>query len=653
MSGKSDKRTRIIGILLITAFILIFAGSWQYYIYLFPGDYAFCAGMTFQNSAEALLFNPVLTISDIVADAEFLGTLTTPGIILMSLSVIAMAAAPFIDILVVFSVIDSFTHLFSDITLKKKRILVIGYNESSRKLLLSECEKGKLYLWTDRMLSDEEERELYDNRVSVRYGELSGDDKEDKKNIDNLERFLRLKKITHIIFLDGSNARNMQNYMTVMSTSVCKQKTIHMYVMNDDFESGWMLRNYFDRKLSQRKEEMKASGEDDTHMDIHIFDLRRTQAEDLFEKLPLHKGLENDEKKDVHVLIVGSDRLSDEVILQAMNQGVFTPNNKIILDVVGNGLESMRKRFAIRFMGEYLKKTEEGFSLCTPDADGELLIRFNECDLSSEEAAEVIRTLQQPAKGGRYTYLVLCGENADENIHFISLIERFELIGGGKVPTAVKLPRTKDMKDFLGDFSFGSELFLMGESEEYLKIDDIIRDDEERAIRMYNAVYDAMNDMMVYESGKVTLPDEEKRDKKWNKLEYYKRESNRALYFHRIVKKDIFINQDDEMKRFRNERSLISSEGKDKDLVWSEHLMSKEGGEYKYPSLVRNARTEHRRWDYFFASRGWSYGDKKAPMTLRHDCLMDWENLEEKKKSTLIYDLISSPVLMKEAEEKV
>ena len=69
-------------------------------------------------------------------------------------------------------------------------------------------------------------------------------------------------------------------------------------------------------------------------------------------------------------------------------------------------------------------------------------------------------------------------------------------------------------------------------------------------------------------------------------MEYFKRQSNRALYHHKMVKEALFKNYEDEMQQFWAQ--TISDE-EERDLIWSQFLIE----EGAYPKLLRMAKTEH------------------------------------------------------------
>lgn len=638
-------------IVLVLAFIAAMAllvGGYTYYAFLYPGDFWINIGMALQNCMESLLFNPVLPIQDIISNEAFTANLDSGKRLIILFYSLAMILAPFVDILIIFSVMDSILHLFVGVEFKKRRILIVGYNDKVRKVIERKNENGKVYLWTDYFLSTEEERDLYFKNVIVKMNGFSLGDSPDKyeKQKSKFNKFMKRKNITDVLLLDESDAKNIQYYMALSSCEVCKKRTIHFYVYDQTFDAGNMLREYFDRKLETSKNLAKQAENYNketynTHMDLRIFNYDQIQAEVLFDKLPLYKGNVSG-GKDVHLLIVGGDSLCQYIALHAMNQGVFAPDNKIYIDIVNDNIDEIQRDLSSRLNKDLVSYDNGEFSIKSDRIDGSLTIRLTECGPMDPELISVLHNLQE-SSAGAFTYLVIGSENADENLHtFRSIGADYLFALGQGVPVAMRMSYSAELKAYLSSYSWCKELYLMGEDEEYIGLDQIVNLDEEASIRTYNRTYEDMANARIYSSGK-DADNPEKDEILWNMQEYYKREVNRALYHHRTVKNHLYSdygNSKEEMQRFWAQ-TVAENDGKAQ--AWSDYLL-KEG---EYPILLEMARTEHRRWSYFLASEGWRYNPvKKDPGARMHDCLCNWDDLVAKRPDTVIYDLISSPLIM-------
>ena len=424
-----------------------------------------------------------------------------------------------------------------------------------------------------------------------------------------------------------------------------------------------MLQNYFDSKLEERVLELKAATqkdeaqtatvqedaatkakEQDTHMDMRIINYDQIQAEELFSRMPIYTGKEASDDKNVHLLIIGGDSLSMYTALSAMNQAVFSVDNKIVIDIIDDHVDDIRSRLRERFDKTLVDENGNAFSISSDKIDGFIKIRLFDYNLMDSNLPSAFSELQDE-ESGAFTYITLCSKNIDENLHVFRCIDSADLITSGRsVPVAMRMSFSEEMEAYMSSFKWCGKLFFMGENEEYIGIDQIVNLDEEKYIRAYNATYAAVANSRIFKEDSK-LNEEDKKEIKWNKLEYYQRQANRALYHHKKTKELFFTGYEDEMRRFWQETAPVSEAEKDRAL--SDRLIIKD----EYPKLVEMAKTEHRRWAYFYASEGWGYSAEKEPEKRLHDCLCNWERLEELKPSVLIYDLISTPLLMKSKED--
>ena len=652
---------KVIIILAAIAAAALIAGGYCYYSFKYPDKPLDCMWMTLQNCMESLLFNPILPIEDIVSEDGFYDGLSSAEKVIMNMYSMAMILAPFVDVLIIFSVLDSFLHLFVGAGFKKRKILIVGYNNKVQRLIERKNDNGKVFLWTEKFLSSEVERKLYLKKVSVKMNDFSlGDSQEEyKKQKEKFNRFIKRKDITDILLLNESDTKNIQYYMALSSCDICRQKTIHFYVLNKSFEMRNMLQDYFDSELEKRKHDLQAAvsmnqdapstNQDtppvnqDTHMDLRIFNYDQIQVEEMLSRMPLYTGKEDTDDKNVHLLIVGGDSLCMYTALYAMNQAVFSKDNRIVIDIVNDSVGAIKSGLSNRFDQSLVNETENGFSITSDKIDGFIKIRLSDCKLMDSELSSVLSELQDE-ESGVFTYIALCSKNIDENLHVFRCIGAANLTTSGMtIPVAMRMSFTEEMEEYLSSFEWCSKLFFMGENEEYIGLDQIVNLDEERYIRTYNAIYGAVADSKI-KSKNVEIGGAAAKEIKWNDLVYDKRQSNRALYHHKKTKETLFSNYEDEMRCFWEENKSHSEP--DMAKVLSERLVTG-----SYPKLLAMAQAEHRRWAYFYASEGWRYSVEKKTEKRLHDCLCNWEELQRLKSDVLIFDLISSPLLMMSEEE--
>ena len=385
--------------------------------------------------------------------------------------------------------------------------------------------------------------------------------------------------------------------------------------------------------------------EQDTHMDMRIINYDQIQVEEMLSRMPLYTGKEDSDDKNVHLLIVGGDSLCMYTALYAMNQAVFSKDNKIVIDIVNDSVRDIRSGLITRFDESLVKVNEDKnvFSITSDKIDGFIKIRLKDYKLMDSELSSILSELQDE-ESGVFTYVALCSKKIDENLPVFRCIDSSNLITSGmSIPIAMRMSFTEEMEEYLSSFEWCSKLFFMGENEEYIGLDQIVNLDEEKYIRTFNAIYEAVSDSKIKSRNAEIIGAAEK-EKKWNDLVYDKRQSNRALYHHKKAKETLFSNYEDEMRCFWEENKSHSEP--DMAKVLSERLVTG-----SYPKLLAMAQAEHRRWAYFYASEGWRYSVEKKTEKRLHDCLCNWEELQTLKPDVLIYDLISSPLLMMSEEE--
>lgn len=620
-------------ILLGVATVIVLVGGWIYYTFEFHGAFWLCMGATIHNCVEVLLFNPILTIQDIVSCEEFIGSLSYWGNIFVMLYSVAVIVVPLVDILLVLSILDDFLHFIIGISWNKEGILVVGYNDKVRNILESNCDRKKIYLWANQVLSTEEERELFLNGISVVNTEmmLVNDVDKYKKQIEKFSVFLKKKKIKEVLLLDEIDWRNVEYYMALSSCSICDERTIHFYVSVNNYEIERVLEEFFDDALKNK------------NRDLRIFNYSQLQAEKLFVNLPLYKHMDMSQSKDIHLLVIGGGSLGEHIVIHAMNQGVFTSENKIIIDVIDKDISLVKKSLGKRFNKSYVTESESGFTILSDKADGELYIRFNELDIYDENFVSTINELQRTSNGGKFTYVAICLPKPEQNLHCIT---EFKKIMMSKVPIAIRMSELEQLKRFIEKYNFCAEVHLMGEREDYIGIEQIINEQEEREIRKYHCRYVELTGNKVFGEKCDRELSREICEREWNEQEYYRRVSNRSLFYHGDVKKFIFKNYQAEQELFWNaikEKEEIGDIKSKEDEKWSKLLVMKDcdGENDKYPQLLEIAKAEHRRFTYFYASNGWKYAEEKKESKREHDCLCTWQNLVETKKNVLVYDLIA------------
>ena len=646
LAVQVKRRQRLFLVLLFISSGFLLAGGCIFYARTVSGiGWLKCIGMSLQNVAETLLFNPILTIEDILAEPGFMESLSFGESVLMFCYRFTAVLVPIGEIIVVFHVINGFLHVFTGLISIDDSVLLIGYNDLVSEILDNPTAR-KLYLWSNTTLSEDTIEELRRKGISVDLSgfHLGGREENQKEQNRLADDFLRKKKISSILIMTDSDTRNIMLYMALSDLPVCQDKTIHFYVLNNRFETRQALQDYFDQKVEKKKGEAK---EEDSHLDLRIFSIPQINAERTFRELPLYKGAEKEaDGSAVHLLIIGGGRFGEYVLLHAMNQGVLTSENRLIIDVIDKDIRYLQDRLNTRFNPAYVTRTSTGYSVKPDRADGIFEARLHQADIYEEKFQKTVKELMT-----EHTYIAFCLPDAETN--FDAFLKLNSCIGetARDLPISLRIPYSEQMKKFIIDtFPLAGSVSLIGDHNRYVSVDDILNLNEEKAIRAYHDNYDRI-------SHPSPKRDQEVIERKWNNLMYYQRQSNRALYFHKDVK-DVYFHMDDkeEYQRFtkKKEERDKNPGGKEVPEILSECLLSTimTNGEITpaFPSLLEQAKTEHRRFCYFYASEGWSFGPEKKVKNRNHNCLCTWETLcnGEGTKKNLSYDLISSPLFMNE-----
>lgn len=706
--GKLIKaiREKFLRILVFTSLVLLL-GGWVYFNRTIesistPSIRRLSALiMAFQNCAESLLCNPILSIPVVFEDFDKFTMLEK--VILLFYSLFLMAV-PIIEAVVAFSVLDRVFRFLGGISKNKCKVLIVGFNEYTKKIIEATGDsfkkKYKICVWTDEVLSEEVLNDLYRKSVKV-FSKENIDLTKTTKFDEKLSDFLESNKIERIILMNDSDARNIKDYITLSSCGFCKTHTVNFYVNIQDFEMKQVLNDYFDKSLKKRKAEIEASGETnkDTHMDLRVFNMSQIQAERLLsdENFPLYRhevkknSFDNSDidPEALHLIIVGGGTHGREILYHAMNQGVLSPDNKIYIDVIDKDIDSVKDKLKERLKSvefseiigkDEFKKTELKIKLPEfnetdnevdeENIDDTLIITLREMDALASDFGSMLKSNLAPGTKDVFKHVVICLPDDESNLRAAR-----EVCSHGPRNSVVAV-RTDDnyklreyFETLLGadEKSEHSSVYLYGSEMTLFGLESIINEDEEKEIKKYHLVYDSFN----FDIGEIDNESYSysKACEKWNEISSFKRDSNRALYDHRKVKnyffeksrlKGFFENNDDikipdllseqNRQRYNNDKKN-DAEKRDAfiKIYYAEKLAGTKGN---YEETLKFAQTEHRRWSYYVISEGWKYGSDRNDSVKVHDCLSKWNLLCRNKPDTIVYDLLTIRNLEQRKETK-
>ena len=577
-----------------------------------------------QNAIETVLMNPIADLRSI----PFQGCINR-------FFIIASAITPVFGLVFLLTFAKPFVkHLIVIFSIRKNRVLIIGENNPDiKRILLNKYGKSKLVYLTNEVIDKETDNEFLLRNVIVKnidyYKSENGNGTLFSKRMN---RFL--KKFDNVILLDEYDLHNIQNYAALSSMDCCKKRTIHFHVHIDSLEMKYHLMNYFDSTLLENKSQGAL-------MDLHIFNLQQITAETALERLPVHREV-NGNNYNVHALIVGAGRFGEAMLCHLINQSVITADNNILIDIIDrriNGIDFIRDRLLKRFGAkndcvEFIEKSN-GISVKIKKnaADGNLEIRVRRCNVYGD----IQSILKELSKDNPFTYIAVCLPDANANLHTVNELKEYVT---RKAPLAVRMTDSNEVKTLIKNITSLSDenVALIGERDEYVGINEIINRKKEAAIRTYNLEYN--NFQADFDISDKSNNAEEL----WNRQVYYKRQSNRSLFYHEPVKKLYIQNNGsikDDYKKFKENANAIKNlyrevsntllkamaETVDKKQYDSDICEKLERGlkakiysslpedlsslMAESTSLVDFAKAEHRRWDYYFITEGWDYGFKE------------------------------------------
>lgn len=394
----------------------------------------------------------------------------------------------------------------------------------------------------------------------------------------------------------------------------------------------------------KKQDELVKKTDEIRTMDLRVFNFSELQAHLIFKKLPAYIGTDKS-NYNVHILILGNNNLSKALLLHAMNQSVITPTNSVVIDLFGENIDTLNQELCERFNSNYVTAFDRTFIINNSKVDGNLRINLIEGNVCSEATLENIikKNQKQP-----YTFFASCIEGDDDNLYCFSKLKPFL----GEIPAALRIPYTAEMKRHINSLitQTGDDyVYLTGTETEYISFDNLIDREEENKIRAFNYKY--MDLSVAPDSANTT-----EADKMWNDLLYYKKESNRALYHH-IPNKRFIAEKNNDFSASVDaywKGNGKPTAGNDFDqyeidkLYYSIKLLNG-----SFENLEEYAKTEHRRFCYFYASEGWGFttADKNEKAKL-HNCLCTWAELKQNKNtmSYLAYDVTSSRFITQSKE---
>lgn len=534
----------------------------------------------------------------------------------------------------------------------KEIILIFGYNNNV-KSLISDNKDKVFYIFSDSDELINTANVLMKNNIIPCTDDFTSDPFTTLLNYISVKK---LNKVKSIFLFEKSTLDNITIYLDILSN-------IPNDTSNNTYNNTKLTVKGFDFYFSSESDGLenfihKIHNYDiGKSNDISIVDINHLKLVNLFNKTPIctwniqkfekynnengnkwefHKY--NKEFHDVHVLLVGLNNFGQEAIKHIINNSIIHYDNTIIIDVIDNDLASNKTKFLNNFRDDNVLKNiydNNDFFEKDIDLDGKLKINFYDEDLVSVKLLEDLVDQNNP-----FTYIVICEDDTNKNmVNMITINDFLKYEFSNHLPpVAVKINNKLEFNENNKNI-FDDNIVFIEPSSEIINLEKIINKEFLSNLTSYNSCYDHLYSMFsklfsgndktyVFNInefwGNINNYDVSQRDENWNKLDFYRKESNRYLCYNE-VSKDILVKKyfennakgqnEDYLEAFKE---VISSWLTDmyniKSSSDNNNMISTLIEHEKYPQYVKLYNlfaSEHRRWNYFVLMQKWKYGESK------------------------------------------
>lgn len=653
----------------ISALIIMVICFIEGFIYYFDTENKFLMVLlNIQNAIKAYKIDPDIKIKDAFA---FMND-HSGNIFICIVSYIyslAVIIAPFCTIAALALLISApFRYLKGTANRHKKEVfLIIGNGATKKKFIKNAPDSNyRVYTIEQETLDDKTKIDYLSKGIKViqKYSDRSFDSVFSKINMERVNNVLLCEEeaLSNLVIL-----KEIEKHFKLDSEGQIKTK---VYITCSDEGSGNLIKNYYDGIVKsqnikdEKTKETEAASKETLTYDLYIVDLKKNAVCNMFTKHPIHEyntkliektGVISKDSFDVHMGILGFGEFGQKTLIEAMNLSVLSPDSKIVFDVFDVNMKKVIGSFLKQFSPAVLDELKTGDGLNTPyksfvisnaqadskfRTDGVCTINFWDVDADALEFTKIFADCNEKMP---FTYIMVALDN--EKRMASSVIEVDRLIGSfdeERVMPSIII-RTKEKgeiftiidndhkyilpfqeKDNVYSFTHIQNTDIIDGAKKfhyrYNQLADVVyafsekvgKEDKEAYIKLLNdnegtILADKMNSIIV--NG-----DDKQIDAKWLKADSYKRESSVAQSKHQVVKSWLY--------------------GADNTKL--QQIFAKAGAEYHTKKYKE--RLEHRRWNLYIITRGYSYFNKRDDKKLQHDCLSDFEALIENRPDTLEYD---------------
>lgn len=632
--------TRLIFLLAVLSFLIATA---QGIIYYKEYESFFKYLLVLQNSINAFGFKASVTIKDTVAFME-----DNPTALNKSIGYaycIAVFTAPYCTLSFVYKILQRLLRFIIFFRRDKncRHIVIFGYNSDVKAMLnnnKADPKKNCVHIVTTELIDNEETYRLNKAGYIVHYADIL---KAAESELHALLVKTRIEIASNIVLFESSSIRNFS--------------LLQLFRLNEA-DSADRIKLAEGAKISCRCEEegigrliaeyYNSAAGTDAYYDLELVGIPEMQIHKMYSEHPLHTVYKDTDTplKDwtVHLLVAGFGQLGQQAVLQAMNLGVVSERNRIIIDVFDSNIKMKKAIFLNQFSRDTFDMTDSRVMLRSETADGLLEINFYELNISHRSFYDTIRSQLDKEP---YTYAVIALENIDLSVNCAIQLEELFYERNLDPPILMRMDTDRRLAGYISaDKRSLGGVSLIDDRSIVITLEMIINREIDRIAKNYNHFYNNIKLITADETGTVDNAAEDP-EIEWNRLRLFRRSSSKAAAYHDEVKNDIIPKLAAE-NGVRLEQKLEELIGTDGTLMrytgsaWQMH-----GTEEEVLKKIRKdsfayglASLEHRRWCCYMASIGWRPGERSDQFR-RNPCLVPQQKLMQDQPEMCKYDLMS------------
>ncbi len=605
---KKKRPGKVILLTLAAASFLIAVLEGLLYYSKYQQTWFFELILVLQNSVKAFLFSPDLSAEDVLdslqsvaAGWEYAVGCAYVAAVFVAPLCTATAALRTIELLLRRSIRRSGRG--------KDVLLVYGWNSAVEAMLTKRGteDHAPVYLVTEEKLSDEKQLALVRHNVNLC---KAGEEKK------------LLGRAKYLFLLDESSVKNfstyaeLQHWWETARTAGTSPKVI--CACEDDGIRSLIVALHD-----------SAGARSGDALPVALFGMAQLKARAVWEAQPIcaynfgkDDSAGEDDRYDVHMLLVGLGRIGQELLRQAISLSVLSADSRIVFDVVDRNADELLGFFEANFDPSYVQidRSAMTLSLSSEKADGSLTIRFHRLDVDDGAFRSLLEELNTEMG---FTYAAICLESPDAAVRCLFSLDHVLRAGGRRVPVAVRMELSKEVTEQLRNNDlFFAQVFPFCCSDDSLTLEYLANEEAYAGAMRFNSQYNRWSDVL---DGKAPAPADP--EEEWRALVYFKQASSLHQYLHQAVKQ---ARLDFERARAADGVPLSEAHRGQLELLGKPPLTEALALEF--------ARLEHRRWCYYMATTGWGYGETKDEVARKNPCMIPWDALCQERPWMCPYD---------------